>query len=112
MMLRMPNALTLTSQAKSRSAVTSVGHAIAAARLAMLFGMARLDRFAQMANQAVERFIFGHRDGSRSRQLDCQLVNNGGRPATHDQHPIGEEGRFADAVGDENHCLAVVLPDT
>src|SRR5215813_8158637 len=107
MMLRMPNALTLTSQIKSRSTVTRVGHTIVAARLATLFRMACLDCFAQMADQAVERFILRHCNRPRPRQIDCQLVNDGGRTAAHDQDPIREKSRFANAVRDENHCFAI-----
>src|SRR5262249_60084080 len=82
MMLRMPNALTLSSQAKSMSVVTRTGQAIVAAYLPMLFRMAGLDRLAQMANQAIEGFILGHGNMPRPRKIDCQFVDDRRRPAT------------------------------
>src|SRR6266516_426631 len=103
MMLRMPNALTLSSHAKRMSAVTSTGQAIVAAYLPMLFRMAGLDRLAQMANQAIERFVLGHGNRPRPRKLDFQFVDDRRRPTPHDQDAVGEERRFTDAVGDENH---------
>src|SRR5262249_248287 len=111
MMLRMPNALTLSSHAKRMSAVTRSGQPIVAAYLPMLFRMAGLDRLAQMANQAIEGFILGHGNVGGAGKMDCQLVDDGRGPTTHDQDAVGEECRFTDAVGDENHCLPIGLPD-
>src|SRR6516164_11720971 len=111
MMLRTPNALTLISQAKRMSAVTRTGQATVAAYLPMLFRMARLDCLAQMANQAIERFVLGHGNRARPRQPDCEFVDDRRRPAPHDHDAVGEECRFTDAVGDENHGFPVGLPD-
>src|SRR5215475_4740530 len=111
MMLRMPNALTLSSHANRMSAVTRSGQPIVAAYLPMLFRMAGLDRLAQMANQAIEGFILGHGNMPRARKIDRQFVDDRRRPTTHDQDAVGEECRFTDAVGDENHRLPVGLPD-
>src|SRR2546422_6172706 len=71
MMLRIPNILTLISQAKRMSVVTRTGHPMVAAYLPMLFRMARLDCLAEMANQAIERFVLGHGNRPRPRKLDC-----------------------------------------
>src|SRR5262249_27405797 len=103
MMLRMPNALTLSSHATRMSAVPGTGQAIVAAYLPMLFRMAGLDRLAQMANQAIERFILGHGDMPRSRKIDRQFVDDRRRSTAHDHDAVGEERRFTDAMGDENH---------
>src|SRR5260370_30227807 len=65
MMLRIPNILTLISQAKRMSVVTRTGHPRVAAYLPMLFRMARLDRLAEMANQAIERFVLRHGNSTR-----------------------------------------------
>src|SRR5215471_16013959 len=111
MMLRTPNALTLISQAKRMSVVTRTGQAMVAAYLPTLFRMARLDRLAQMANQAIERFVLGHCNGPRPRKLDSQFVDDRRRPAPHDHDAVGEECRFTDAVGDENHGFPIGLPD-
>src|SRR5258708_19140169 len=111
MMLRIPNILTLISQAKRMSVVTRTGHPRVAAYLPMLFRMARLDRLAEMANQAIERFVLGHGNRARSRKLDCQFVDDRRRPTPHDQDAVGEERRFTDAVGDENHGFPIGLPN-
>src|SRR5262245_37671537 len=111
MMLRMPNILTASSQASSRSAVTRIGHTILAVCLPPLSGMAGLDRLAEVANQAVERFILGHRNMAGPRQIDDKVIDDRCRPATHDKNAIGQECRFADAVSDENHGLPIGLPD-
>src|SRR5262249_32209570 len=76
MMVRMPNALTLSSHATRMSAVTRTGQAIVAAYLPMLFRMAGLDRVAQMANQAIERFILGYGDMPRPRKIDREFVDD------------------------------------
>src|SRR5262249_60773041 len=106
MMLRMPNALTLSSHANRMSAVTRSGQAIAAAYLPMLFRMAGLDRLAQMANQAIEGFVLGHGNMPRPRKIDCQFVDDPRRPTTHGQDAVGEECRLRDAGGDENRRIA------
>src|SRR5712675_1836633 len=111
MMLRIPNVLTLISQPSRMSAVTRIGQPIAAARLAILFRMARLYGVAEMANQAVERLIFGHCNGPRPGKVDRELVDDGRWPSRHDQHAVREECGFANAVGDENHRLAIGLPN-
>src|SRR5262249_22744003 len=111
MMLRMPNALTLSSQAKSMSVVTRTGQAIVAAYLPMLFRMAGLDRLAQMANQAIEGFILSHGNMPRPRKIYRQFVDDRRRTATHDYDAVGEECRFTDAVGDKNHRFPIRLPD-
>src|SRR5260370_16071094 len=72
MMLRIPNILTLISQAKRMSVVTRTGHPRVAAYLPMLFRMARLDRLAEQAHQAIERFVLGPRHTSQPRNVDCQ----------------------------------------
>src|SRR6516162_4669648 len=111
MMLRMPNALTLSSQATRMSAVTRLGQAIVAAYLPTLFRMAGLDRLAQMANQAIERLVLGHGDVPRPRKIDREFVDDRRRSTAHDHDAVGEECRFADAVGDENHRFPIDLPD-
>src|SRR5262249_38979294 len=111
MMLRTPIALTLISQAKRMSAVTRSGHAMVAAYLPMLFRMARLDRLAEMANNGFERLVLGPGNRARPGKLVCQFVDDRRRPATHDQDAVGEECRFTDAVGDENHGFPMGLPD-
>src|SRR5262249_47207146 len=111
MMLRIPNALTLISQAKRMSVVTRTGQAMVAAYLPMLFRMARLDRLAEMANQAIERCVLGHGNRPRPRKLDFQFVDDRRRPTPHDHDAVGEERRFTDAVGDENHGFPIGLPD-
>src|SRR5262249_52590671 len=111
MMLRMFNVLTLISHPKRRSAVTRIGQAIDAARFPMLLRMARLDRFAEMTNQAVERLILGHRNGPRPRKIDYEFVNYGRRTTAHDHNAVREECRFADAMGDEDHRLTGDLPN-
>src|SRR5262245_66468519 len=99
MMLRMPNALTLSSHATRMSAVTRTGQAIVAAYLPMLFRMACLDRLAQMANQAIERFVLGHGDVPRPRKIDREFVDDHRRPTAHDPDAAGAEGPFAEARG-------------
>src|SRR5262245_44248430 len=111
MMLRMFNVLTLISHPKRRSAVTRIGQAIDAARFPMLLRMARLDCFAEVTNQAVERLILGHRNGPRPRKINCDLVNYGRRTTAHHHTAVRQECRFADAVGDEDHRLTVDLPN-
>src|SRR2546430_17543550 len=111
MMVRIPNILTLISQAKRMSVVTRTGHPMVAAYLPMLFRMAGLDRLAQMANQAIERFVLGYGDMPRPRKIDRQFVDDRRRPTTHDHDAVGEECRFTNAVGDENHRFPIGLPD-
>src|SRR2546428_200160 len=111
MMLRMPSHLTASSQASSMTTVTRTGHTTVAVCFPSLSGMARLDGLAKMANEAVERFVLGHRDVSGPRKIDGELVDDGRRPAAHHQDAVGQERRFADAVGDENHRLAIGLPN-
>ena len=60
---------------------------------------------------AAARFVFGHRNGARPGKLDRKLVDDGRGSSRHDQHAVREECGFADAVGDENHRLAIGLPD-
>src|SRR2546426_5334171 len=110
-MLRMPSILTASSQASSMTTVTRIGHTIVAVCFPSLSGMARLDGLAKMANEAVERFVLGHGDVPGPRKIDGELVDDGRGPAAHDQDAVGQERRFADAVGDENHGLAIGLPD-
>src|SRR5215471_5358447 len=73
--------------------------------------MAGLDHFAEMADQAVERFVLGHGDMPGPREIDGEIVDDGRRPPTHDDNTVGQERGFADAMGHENHRLAIDLPD-
>src|ERR1044072_3668816 len=100
MMLRIPNVLTLISQASRMSAVTRIGQPIAAARLTMLLRMTRLDGVAEMANQAVERLVFSRGDGARPGKVARKLVDDGRGPSRHDQPAVREKCGFANAVGD------------
>src|SRR5262245_15464740 len=112
MMARMPNIRTASSHANSMSAVTTTGHTILPAYRSTLSGMAGLDHFAEMADQAVERLVLRHGDMPGSREIDGEIVDDGRRPPTHDDDTVGQKRGFADAVGHENHCLAIGLPDT
>src|SRR2546421_11614606 len=107
MMLRMPSHLTASSQASSMTTVTSIGHTTVAVCFPSLSGMARPAGLAKMANEAVERFALRHRDVSGPRKVDWELVDDGRRPAAPHQNAVGQERRFADAVGDEKHRLAI-----
>jgi hypothetical protein len=73
--------------------------------------MARLDRLAKSPDVAVEYVTLHHFDLSRSGQIDHHLACNGRGPAAHHEDPIRKKCRFADAVGDEDHRLAVDLLD-
>src|SRR5262249_54324717 len=111
MIHRMPSALTAISHASSRSTVTRTGHPSEAACRRMSSRMAGLDGLAQTADVAVEGFVLCHGNMPRSREIDGELVDDRCRAATHDEHAVRQERRFADAVGDENDRLPVGLPD-
>src|SRR5688500_17303444 len=111
MMLRMPSTRTRTSQATSSATVTARGQNTSPKACRSLALMACLDAFAQVAHVAVEAFLLHHGDRARARQLDLQLVDHGRRPAAHDDHAIRQEGGLADGMRDEDHGLAIGLPD-
>src|SRR5262249_42413650 len=73
--------------------------------------MARLGRLAQMADETGETLVLGHGDVAGPRQVDDEVVDDGGRPPAHDQDAVGQESGLANAVGDEDDGLAVGLPD-
>src|SRR5262245_28668298 len=112
MMARMPNIRTASSHANSMSAVTTTGHTILPAYRSTLSGMAGLDHFAEMADQAVERLVLRHGDMPGPREIDGEVVDDCRRTPTHDDDTIGQERGFTDAVGHKNHRLAIGLPDT
>src|SRR5262245_61331883 len=84
MMVRMPNIQTASSHANSMSAVTTTGHKILPGYRSTLSGMAGLDHFAEMADQAVERLVLRHGDMPGPREIDGQVVMMvaGRRPMT------------------------------
>src|SRR5262245_49645748 len=107
MIHRMPSVLTAISHASSRSTVTRRGQPIAAACLRISSRMAGLDGLAQVAHVTVEGFVLGHGNMPWSREIDGEFVDDRCRAATHDEHAVRQERRFADAVGDENDRLPV-----
>src|SRR5262245_19287392 len=111
MMLRMPSILTASSHAISMSAVIRIGQAILPACFEISSRMTCLNGLAQMAHIAVEGFIFRHIELPRARQLNPQFIDNARWTASHNENAIRQKGCFANAVGDENHRLAVRLPN-
>src|SRR5689334_24220995 len=102
MMLRMPRLRTATSHSSISAALIPIGQPKSPADCRNFLSMACLDRFAQAAHILIERFTLHHRDLARSRQVDRDLVDNRCRTPSHDQYAIRQEGRFANAMGDEN----------
>jgi hypothetical protein len=93
------------------SAVTRTGHTILPARRRTVSGLAGLDHLAQVTHQAVKRLVFRHGDMPRPREIDAEVIDNGRRAPAHDYDTVGQERSFSDAVGHENHRLAIGLPD-
>src|SRR3954447_19727723 len=110
-MLRMCIRRTAASHAASNRNVMPSGQADSFTEAFTLANMAGLDRFAQVTDVFVEALFFGHADVTRPRQINLHLVDDSRRAAAHDQHPVGQERRFTDAMGDENDGLAIGLPD-
>ena len=48
---------------------------------------------------------------ARARQVDPQVVHDPARARRHHEHPVGEEHRLGDRVGDEQHGLLPLHPD-
>src|SRR6516162_9387609 len=70
----------------------------------------QLDLAAQQGAQLVELRAFADCSVARARERDRNLEDDLRGPASHDQHPIGEQHRLADAVGDKQHGLAIAVP--
>ena len=49
--------------------------------------------------------------GARPRQVHAQHAGDASGPRRHHHHPVGEEDRLRDGVGDEEDRLAPLLPD-
>jgi hypothetical protein len=48
---------------------------------------------------------------ARARQIDRQNISDPARPRRHHHDAIGQQYRLLDAMGDENHRVAIALPD-
>ena len=69
-----------------------------------------VDRFEHPFLEAVERFRGRQPARPRPREVDRHLQLDRSRARRHHQHPVGEEQRLLDIVGDEQHGAVVLLP--
>src|SRR3984893_583809 len=50
-------------------------------------------------------------EAARAGELHVEHRPHRARPRAHDHHPVGEEDRLVDGVGDEEHRLGLLVPD-
>ncbi|MDN3567170.1 hypothetical protein ACFQY5_20350 [Paeniroseomonas aquatica] len=60
---------------------------------------------------ALEPDEIGIRPLARAGHVDVEDLLHRAGPGGHDHDPVGEEDRLRDRAGDEDHALAVLLPD-
>src|SRR6266700_6685742 len=98
------------------SGLQTVAKQIAASSAAAGLGVAPehlgLQRCPDLAVEIVERGLdLDLGDVARPRQRDLPIPDDaGGRPRRHDHHAIGQRDRLLEIVGDEQHRLAVGVP--
>src|SRR6266853_2123712 len=78
--------------------------------------MARLlwlveDQVADAAHVLDEARVLPDVEAARAVKRDVEHRPHPARPRAHDHHPVGEEDRLVDGVGDEEHRLGLLVPD-
>ena len=66
---------------------------------------------AELANDIGEVVSKGDRELPRPRRRNPTFGGDRARPRAHQVHPIGEEGRLAQVMGDEDHGRAFLDPE-
>src|SRR5882757_6026451 len=71
----------------------------------------RPQKIADSRYQVIELLVCAELEPARPRERNDEFVDDPPRSSRHDQYAVGEEHRLEDAVGDEEHGLAIGDPD-